>query len=346
MNDLAKVVVAMSGGVDSSTVAYLLKKQGYEVIGVTFKMFEGQEKYLKDAENVAGHIGIHWELVDKSIEFNESVISYFINSYRKGKTPNPCAFCNRNAKFFYLYNEMLKFGADKIATGHYSDIIMDNGNIYVTKAKDEKKDQSYYLSLVKREFLEKAIFPLSNMEKTEVRSIAAELGIPVADKKDSQEICFLEGRDYRDYLKNKIDPKKIKRGDFIYNGKVIGQHDGIEFYTVGQRRGLGLGHHEHLYVENIDLDTHNITLTNSKNNGYRGVSLVECNFFNHEKKLFRGTAKLRYRMKESDCLVELLPENRAKLLFDKPQSFPAPGQVAAIYRGDFLIGGGYIEGVF
>lgn len=343
---MTKVVVAMSGGVDSSVTAYLLKNQGYEVVGVTFKMFDGQEKYLKDAENVARSIGIQWELVDKTIEFNESVISYFINCYRKGKTPNPCAFCNKHAKFFYLYNEMLKFNADYIATGHYSEIINDNGNLYVTKAKDEKKDQSYYLSLVKREFLERTIFPLSKLEKTEVRKIASEIGLPVAEKKDSQEICFLDGGDYRDYLRNKIDPRKIKKGDFIYNGKVIGKHDGIEFYTVGQRRGLGIGYHENLYVEKIDMETNNITLTNSKGNGYRGVSLIECNFFNNEKRLFRANAKLRYRMKESDCLVELLPDNRAALLFDKPQQFPAPGQVAAIYRDDFLIGGGYIEGVF
>ncbi|MEF3255106.1 MAG: tRNA 2-thiouridine(34) synthase MnmA [Deferribacterales bacterium] len=343
---MKRVVVAMSGGVDSSTTAYLLKQDGYEVIGITFKMFDGQDKYLIDAEKVAKQIGIKWELVDKTVEFNETVISYFINSYRKGKTPNPCALCNREAKFYYLFTELLRYDADFIATGHYANKILENGKLYIKRSFDSPKDQSYYLSLVKREVLEKTIFPLANMEKNEVRKIATSFGLVVADKKDSQEICFLEGADYRDYLRKKIDPNKIRKGDFILNNKVIGKHYGIEFYTVGQRRGLNLSYHNPLYVYKIEPETGNIILVENKDKGFRGVKLENCNFYNEEPKLFRGSAKLRYKMKDAECLVELLPDNRAHLLFDTPQSFPAPGQVAAIYQREKLLGGGFIEGVF
>jgi tRNA-specific 2-thiouridylase len=240
----------------------------------------------------------------------------------------------------------MRFKADWIATGHYADKIITEDNVYIKKGKDSKKDQSYYLCLVKRDIIKKTLFPLNSLNKATVRKIAGELGLEVSNKKDSQEICFLEGVDYKEYLKDKIDACKIRKGDFILDGKVVGHHDGIEFYTIGQSKGLGLGHHEKLYVKSIDPVSHHIVLTKSKNEGSRGVALIDCNFFNEEKKFLKASAKLRYRMKEADCLVELLPDNRAHLLFDEPQAFPAPGQVAAIYRDDLLIGGGYIEKVF
>ncbi|ADR19795.1 tRNA 2-thiouridine(34) synthase MnmA [Calditerrivibrio nitroreducens] len=343
---MKRVVVAMSGGVDSSVTAYILKKMGYDVVGVTIKMFENQEKYLKDAEAVAKKLDIKWEMIDKTIEFQETVISYFINSYRKGLTPNPCAYCNRNAKFFFLYNEMLKYGADHIATGHYADIVEVDGHKYIKKSTNTKKDQSYYLALIRDDLLDKLLFPLGMMDKSEVRKIASSIGLEVAEKKDSQEVCFLEGGDYRDYLKKMIDPNKIKKGYFIYNNERIMKHEGIEFYTVGQRRGLGIGYHKPLYVQHIDPVTFDIHLTDENRSGYRGVRLNNCNWFGSPKKLFRAQARLRYRMKDANTLVEILPDDRADLLFDEPQPFPAPGQVAAIYNKDILLGGGFIEGVF
>lgn len=343
---MKRVILAMSGGVDSSVSAYLLKNQGFEVIGVTIKMFEGQEKYLSDAEKIANQIGIKWEMVDKTLEFKETVISYFINSYRKGLTPNPCAYCNRNAKFYYLFNELLKYDADYIATGHYAQITELNGTRYIKKATSTQKDQSYYLSLIRNELVDKLIFPLGELDKSRVRQIASSLGMPVAEKKDSQEVCFLEGVNYREYLKKMIDPQKIKRGSFIYKGEKIAQHEGIEFYTVGQRKGLGIGYHLPLYIERIDAESGNIFLTDDNKAGHRGVRLKDCNWFGNPKKIFRAEARLRYRMKDAKALVEILPDGKAHLLFEKPQPFPAPGQVAAVYNNDILLGGGFIEGVF
>jgi len=343
---LKRVIVAMSGGVDSSVTAHLLKSQGYDVIGVTIKMFKEQDKYLEDAAKIAQQIGIKWELLDKTIEFNETVISYFINSYRKGLTPNPCAYCNRNAKFYFLFNEMLKYDADYIATGHYADITEIDGKRYIRKASYMQKDQSYYLSLIRGELLDKLIFPLGRYTKPEVREIAKSINLVVSEKKDSQEVCFLEGQDYREFLKKMIDPKKIKKGFFIYKGEKIKEHEGIEFYTVGQRRGLNIGYHLPLYVEKIDFESGDIYLTDNNKAGYRGIKLNNCNWFYEPKKIFKAKSRLRYRMKDADALVEILPDNRAHLLFNDHQPFPAPGQVAAIYDGDILLGGGFIDGVF
>ncbi|MCX8084243.1 MAG: tRNA 2-thiouridine(34) synthase MnmA [Calditerrivibrio sp.] len=344
--DLKRVVLAMSGGVDSSLSVYLLKSQGFEVIGVTFKMFQGQEKYLLDAEKVAGSFGIKWECLDKSLEFNETVVSYFINSYRKGFTPNPCAYCNRNAKFYFLFNELQKHDADFIATGHYARVADVAGQKFIQKGKDTKKDQSYYLALIRPELTDRLIFPLGNYTKEQVRLLAKEIGLSVAEKKDSQEVCFLEGGDYRAYLRRMIDKAKIKVGDFVYNGQVIGKHEGIEFYTVGQRRGLGIGYHLPLYVKKIDPESNTIYLTDNNRDGGRAVGLKDCNWFGEPKKLFYASARLRYKMKDAKALVEILPDNKAHLLFDTIQPFPAPGQMAAVYKDDILLGGGFIERVF
>ncbi|MBZ4643008.1 MAG: mnmA [Deferribacteraceae bacterium] len=340
-----RVVVAMSGGVDSSLSAYLMKEKGYEVIGITLKLFEGQEKYLTDAEKMAQEIGIKWYMADYSEDFKRDIINYFISTYRKGKTPNPCAFCNRFGKFNFLHNEMLKYDATKIVTGHYARKVYTDGKYYIAKGLDRKKDQSYYLTLLENYQIEKIEFPLGEIDKITTRNLAQKYGLSVHNKKDSQEVCFLEGGDYRDYLKSKINQNNFKKGNFIFEGRILGRHEGIELYTVGQRKGLGLSYHEPLYVKKLDPKTNDIELCRKDGGNVKGVKLKDT-VFQTDKKIFKAKAKLRYRMKEADCLVEIHPENRAFLLFDEPQSFPAPGQIAGIYEGDILLGGGFIEDFF
>lgn len=340
-----KVVVAMSGGVDSSLSAYIMKEKGYEVIGVTLQLFEGQEKYLKDAEKVASEIGIKWYLADYTEEFKSDVISYFIGTYRKGKTPNPCAYCNRFAKFNYLHKEMLKNNAEKIVTGHYARKVLADDKYFIAKGLDRKKDQSYYLALLQDYQIKVVEFPLGEFDKQTTRKVAEKYGLSVHNKKDSQEVCFLEGRDYREFLKEKLKEENFKKGDFIYDGKTVGKHNGIELYTVGQRRGLDLSYHEALYVKYIDEKNGNIYLSKKEEGFVKGVKIEKATF-QTDKKIFKAKAKLRYRMKDVECTVEVHPEDKAFLLFDEPQGFVAPGQIASIYEDDILVGGGFIERFF
>lgn len=340
-----KVIVAMSGGVDSSLTAYLMKEKGYEVIGITLKLFKGQEKYLLDAEKVAKDIGIKWFLADYTEEFNKNIINYFINTYKKGLTPNPCSYCNRHGKFRFLFNELQKYNADIIATGHYARKVIVDGRPFVAKGFDHKKDQSYYLALVESFHLGLVEFPLGGMTKVQTRELAKSYGLAVHDKKDSQEVCFLEGGDYREYLKDKLGSDNFTNGNFVFDGKILGKHKGVELYTVGQRRGLGLGYHEPLYVKQINPLTNEVILCRENEGFVKKIRIKDTNFFT-DKKIFKAKGKIRYRMKEANCLVEIHPENSAFLLFDEPQSFPAPGQVAAVYDGELLVGGGFIEKIF
>ena len=326
-----KVIIAMSGGVDSSVSAHLLKEKGYNVIGITLKMFPGQEDILEDAENVAKKLGIQWYFADYSEHFRNDVISYFINTYRKGMTPNPCCFCNKYAKMKYLFDQMQKLEAEKIATGHYARNIFDGKHSYIAKAKNANKDQSYYLCLLDEFYINLMKFPLGNVKsKYEVRRIAEELKLDVAGKKDSQEICFLQGKDYKDYLKEKIPCSKFQKGNFIYKGEILKSHEGIEFYTTGQRKGLNTGYHKPLYVVKIDPETKNIYLGDFQDIYFSGVKIQNCNFIT-DKKFFKADVKLRYRMKSAKCMVERLPSDEAVILFDEKQMAPTPGQIAAVY---------------
>ncbi len=340
-----KVIVAMSGGVDSSVSVFLMLEAGFEVVGVTLDLFDGSEKILEDAKKTAEFFNISWVAADYRQHFKEEIVSYFISTYRKGKTPNPCSFCNKFGKFQYLYQEMLKAGASKIVSGHYANVIIKDDKYFISKGSDKLKDQSYYLSLLQSFEIEHLHFPLGNMSKDDIRKLAKKIGLPAANKKDSQEVCFLQGKDYRDFLAEKIPEKNRKKGYFILNGEKIKKHDGIEFYTVGQRKGLGIGYHKPLYVAKIDSETNNIILSETKEDGFKGVRLKDC-IFNSEKLIGRAKVKLRYRMQEIECLYEILPEGKAVLLLDNPYFSIAPGQVAVLYDNDIVLGGGFIESVF
>jgi tRNA-specific 2-thiouridylase len=338
------VLAALSGGIDSTYAAYLKKKEGNEVIGVTLDFYD--KKDFSEVEKIAKFLNIEWYIADYKKEFQSSVITYFIKSYIDGKTPNPCAYCNRFAKFPYLYKEMLKNNADLIITGHYAGISIINGEKYIVSPKDIKKDQTYYLALIEKEILNIVEFPLSNYLKSELRTVAQDINLPSAKTKDSQEVCFLQGRDYREFLKSKIKKDKYTEGYFILDGLRIGKHEGIPFYTVGQRRGLGLKYHKPLYVKAIDNHNNNIFLQQDMPFASRGVKLYDCNFFNEFTEIKTVSVMLRYRMKRAKALLERLPFSRAHLLFDKPQYAATLGQVAAIYEDNILIGGGFIGEVF
>lgn len=341
-----KVMVAMSGGVDSTTCAMLMLEQGYDVTGVTLHLFDGQEQALEDAEKCAKQLGIKWYAADYRKFFGEDVISYFIRTYKLGKTPNPCCHCNHGAKFNYLYREMMSEGCSALVSGHYARIVEKDGKKLVAKGADTKKDQSYYLSLMEPYQLEVIRFPLGEMTKDQTRELAKKYGLTVAEKKDSQDVCFLMGQDYRDYLRSKLKEKDVKKGNFILDGKPLKEHDGIVFYTVGQRKGLGIGYHEPLYVSAIDPKSGDVHLGIKEESARRGVKLKDCVFADSSRYIRRAKARLRYRMQEAPCTLEILPEGKAALLFDEPQLSPAPGQVAAIYEKEVLLGGGFIESVF
>jgi len=341
---MKKAIVAMSGGVDSTFAAYLALKEGYDVTGITLKLFEDSNASI-DAEKSAKYLNIKWEEVDYTKQFKEKVISYFVKTYKDGKTPNPCAYCNKHAKFFFLFKEMLSRDASSIVTGHYARIIDYHGSKFLGKAWDNKKDQSYYLCLLDKTYISAAQFPNGELTKENIRKRSRELGIPVSGKKDSQEICFLKGEKYTDFLKNVFSEKKGQKGYFICNGEKIKQHEGIEFYTVGQRKGLNTGYHKTLYVKQIDKMSNNIILTEDKAFESRHIKLAYCNFNEVSPNIRRVQVSLRYRMKPADCYIDILPDNKAIILFDKAQKSPATGQVAAIYENDRVIGGGFIEEV-
>ncbi|MEG2351495.1 MAG: tRNA 2-thiouridine(34) synthase MnmA [Bacilli bacterium] len=340
---MKKVLIGMSGGVDSSVAALLLQKQGYEVIGATMVLFDINSsclssKALEDAKKVCDNLKIKHYVIEFKDIFNEKVINNFIECYKNGYTPNPCIECNKHLKFGALYKKAKELGIDFIATGHYAKI--EEG--FLKKAQAVEKDQTYFLYGINKEVLNHTIFPLQEFKnKDEIRKLAIDNKLPVATKKDSQEICFIPSNNYRDFLeKNTKDIQKI--GNFInLNGEIIGSHNGIAYYTVGQRKKLGITNNIPLYVVNINPLNNTITLGEEKDLYKSDITISNINILVND---FSGNikAKIRSRAKESSVNINWINDNTIKVKFMEPQKSVSKGQSLVFYKDDICLGGGII----
>lgn len=352
-----KVFVGMSGGVDSSVSAALLKKEGYDVVGVFIKVWEpdlpGFEKICtwrddrRDAIRVAAKLNIPFMTIDLSDEYKKEVIDYMINEYRLGRTPNPDVMCNKQIKFGLFFKKAMEMGADYVATGHYARRIDKNSDAYLLAGKDDEKDQSYFLWTLKQEQLKKCLFPVGRYEKPEVRKLAKKFVLPNAEKKDSQGLCFIGKVDVNDFLKEFIEEKQ---GDVLdEKGNIVGQHEGVFFYTIGQRHGFVTNNKETksepYYIVDKDVNKNILVVSKEKVSeeySKKEISLIEVNWISSAPKGGKKyKARSRYRQDLIDCVAE---ENndKIKIIFDKPQMI-APGQSLVLYDGETCLGGGVIS---
>ncbi len=352
---MAKVIVGMSGGVDSAVAAYLLQQEGHEVIGYTLRTWESEDGKenrcceIDDARTVARKLGIRYHVQNCIADFQREVIEPFIDDYRNGLTPNPCVICNRCVKWERMMQMAKIMQADYVATGHYAHIVkLDNGRFTVRRAECAGKDQTYMLYRLSQEQLQATLMPLGGMQKDEVRKIAENAQIPVAAKKDSQEICFVPDGSYADFiLKN--DPAQVKQGNFVdENGEILGKHKGIVHYTVGQRKGLNLALGYPAYVKEICTDRNEVVIATEESLYQDTIFVRDMNYLSIEG-LNKGETlpcfvKIRYHHEAQPANVEKTGENEVRIVFDKPVKAPAPGQSAVLYDDrDCVIGGGFIE---
>jgi tRNA-specific 2-thiouridylase len=338
----------MSGGVDSSTVAALLKEQGAEVVGINMKLFrrEGEDpKALGDAEIVARHLGIEFHQVHLEEQFGRMIIDDFRNQYFAGETPNPCVRCNRFVKFGLLLDKALELGAELLATGHYLRTRQDaDGVWHLLKAAYLAKDQSYFLYTLTQRQLGQVLFPLGEMPtKDHVRSLAAGFQLPVAQKGDSQEICFVPDDDYVAFLEKDLPPAG-RQGEIVHvNGVVLGRHNGTHRYTIGQRRGLGIAWKEPLYVTAIDAANDRVVVGEVEGLFAEGLQVNDLNWIiAPQGNRIDTTCKIRYRQEPVQCSVTLLGDGRGEVRFSQPQKSVTPGQSVVFYGDEELLGGGRI----
>jgi tRNA-specific 2-thiouridylase len=346
-----KVMVAMSGGVDSSVAAMLLTDEGYNVSGVTMCLGIAAEEdsarccgaaAIDDAKRVCDRLKIPHYVFDYALELEDKVIAKFISEYKKGRTPNPCVECNRYLKFGSLLEKAKVLGFDFLATGHYAAIERNKEGYCLKRAKDRKKDQTYFLYPMPYEGLENVLFPLAPLTKDEVRTIAKKASLPVAEKQESQDICFVTQKNYQEFLLERV--QKLNPGPIVdLQGKILGRHRGIIFHTIGQRGGLGISHATPLYVVSIDPDENRIVVGEKKDLMAKG--LVACDI-NMLAKSWPGQvyAKIRYRKKEALC--DVTAENGGlRVIFAEEQEAITPGQSVVFYEKDRVLGGGTIEEV-
>jgi tRNA-specific 2-thiouridylase len=356
---MKKVVVGLSGGVDSSVTAYLLKKQGYEVIGVTMqipkegnsdKVEEGYNADILDANSIADYLGIKTYVVDKRKEFDEIVIKYFIDSYNNGRTPNPCIMCNPMIKWNAMMEVADKVGADYVATGHYANVVqLPNGRYTLLNAKNEKKDQTYALFRLSQEQLARTIMPLGRFgSKDQIREIAKEAGIIVADKKDSQDMCFIPDGRYANYIRKRTGKRAVPGNILLQDGTVVGRHKGIIFYTVGQRKGIKLDLGRKMFVKDIRPESDEVVIAPiddlyrtdviANNINYMGIDSIP--------KDLRAFAKIRYSHEGAYCTANITEDGLLKCTFDSPQRAITKGQGLVLYddEGHILCGGEIIAG--
>src|SRR3989338_4322053 len=356
-----RVAVAMSGGVDSSLAAALLLKEGYEVIGLTFRMWPKDEcgqsfgraccnlEAITRARAVAEDLKIPYYVFDFSEEFKKQVIDYFCEEYLKGFTPNPCIVCNEKIKFGLLHDKALALDADLIATGHYVDKVFDKkrNRFLLKEGRDKGKDQSYFLFSLSQEQLRYATFPLADYTKEKTRRTAKKFRLKTYNTVSSQDICFIQDLSYAEYIKKKTGIE-IKEGDIAdKNGKVLGRHNGIPFYTIGQRRGMGIAYKEPLYVIGIDRKENRIIVGIKRDVLKQSLIAHQLNWIAIEEidKPLRVKAKIRYNHKRQNATVTRIGSDEVRLDFDIPQEAPTPGQAVVFYDKDTVVGGGWIKEV-
>lgn len=355
-----RVVVAMSGGVDSSVAAALLLEQGFEVIGITMQLWPrelcGEDwpksccslRDVEDARAVASKLGIPYYVVNFEKEFGERVINYFCEEYLNGRTPNPCIVCNDKIKFDTLMEKARVLEADYLATGHYAKVEREEakGRFVIKEAEDKTKDQSYVLFGLTQRQLGKTLLPLGGFTKDAVRQKAEALGLKVHDKPDSQEICFVRGEDYGEFIKSKLG-ERIRRGKITdKDGNILGEHEGICFYTIGQRKGLGISSPEPLYVIDIDAKTDTVVVGNEGDT--KGTSLIAEGLNWLSIKNVREVpdlveAKIRYNHPKAKARLEFVSDDAVRVDFEEPQFAITQGQAVVFYDGDVVLGGGWIK---
>lgn len=348
-------VIAMSGGVDSSVAAALLRKEGHEVVAISMRLYETAPRSdrsccspddMFDARSVASRLDIPFYVANYVDAFRQRVIDYFVEEYRRGRTPNPCVACNNHLKFDVLLGRTKALGGDWLATGHYARIEHDGERWKLLKARDLTKDQSYFLCGLPRELLGRIRFPLGDLTKVEVRALADEQGLPTAYKPESQEICFVAGMSYRDFVKEKLADEEVLPGNIeLEDGTVVGEHEGIHGFTIGQRRGLGIAWPEPLFVKRVVPETATVVVGPKGELMATGLVAGTCNWLRWDKPPgpFDAEVKIRYRADPVPCHVEPREDGAVTVTFRDPQKAVAPGQYAVFYDGDEVVGGSVIE---
>lgn len=355
-----KVVVGMSGGVDSSVAALLLKEQGYDVIGIFMKNWDEKgdfgyctaEEDYEDVRAVCNQIDIPHYIVNFEKEYWDKVFKYFLEEYKKGRTPNPDVMCNKEIKFKAFLEYALKIGADFLATGHYARVDYHDAEYRLLRGKDNNKDQTYFLCALNQTQLSRSMFPLGHLSKKSVREIAEKEGLKTAKKKDSTGICFIGERNFEDFLSKYLpsQPGEIKS----FDGRILGRHNGLMYYTLGQRKGLGIGgigSGEPWFVADKDLRGNVLYVVQGSSNpklfSY-GLQAKDVNWINSSsinKKTFKCTGKFRYRQQDQGVRVEIINDKECKVIFDNPQKAITPGQAVVFYDGEVCLGGGIIDSV-
>lgn len=353
-----KAIIAMSGGVDSSVAAYLIKQQGYQTLGITMKLYTNENicvsnnktccslDDIEDARKVAYHLDIPYYVLNFTNNFKEKVIDKFVDSYRHALTPNPCIDCNRFIKFDKLISRSKELDYDYIVTGHYANVEYDSvsNRFLLTKGIDDTKDQSYVIYSLTQSQLSKTLFPLGKLLKSQIREMANQIGIPTANKHESQDICFIPDNDYASFIE-KYTNQKIEPGNFIdKSGNILGNHKGIIRYVIGQRKGLNLSFPKPMYVTAINPNENTVTLGPTEELFFNSLNATDINLIAESKitKPMRVKAKIRYKQQEEWATVEQTGENSFHLEFDQNQRAITPGQAVVLYDGNIVLGGGTI----